>query len=353
MKKLLLKLLCIALPFVLYFGAFLYFEPYDYFGLKGGAVSEDSYITRVRGYLNDPQDAVILGDSRMAHFDMDLIAETTGHAWSNLAFGGASMNESIDLFYLAAERNPGLRQCVFEVSFYTLREGDSRNRMDAITTVVENPLAYLFSFNTNVDMLNEAVQRLQGIETGATRDEGQWSSEDYMDENGAPLSYRRNLIAYAATLYANVAKPGTLPAIQSEEYLDQNGKARARCLNPGELLAAMQAATPADSAYAVNEENMRRLEELAAYCRQQGIELTFVLPPIDDALRDLLVGPLGIGESLSAIKERLEATGAPVLDFEHEPMAVFSEDQYYDGLHLDVVRGLPQYTKLLFEEVES
>lgn len=350
MKKLLLRLFCLALPFLLYFGAFLYFEPYDYFGLKGGAVSEDSYITRIRSFLNHPQDSIILGDSRMAHFDMALVEEVSGTAWSNLAFGGASMNENLDLFYLAAEKTD-LKRCVFEVSFYTLREGDARNRMQAITTVVENPFAYLTNFNTNVDMLNEAAQRLRGIQTGATRDAGSWSEEDYVDENGAPLPYRRNLIAYAATLYANVAKPGVVPAIESETVTDGNGNVMERCTNPTALLDAMRAATPSDSTYAVNEENLTRLEELAAYCKEKGIELTFVLPPIDSALRELLVEPLGIDEPLGEVKKRLEATGAPVLDFEYEPIKTFAQEQYYDGLHLDVVHGLPEYTSFLFQEV--
>ena len=87
------------------------------------------------------------------------------------------------------------------------------------------------------------------------------------------------------------------------------------------------------------------------YCKEKGIELTFVLPPIDSALRELLVEPLGIDEPLGEVKKRLEATGAPVLDFEYEPIKTFAQEQYYDGLHLDVVHGLPEYTSFLFQEV--
>ena len=108
MKKILPRLALLAAPFLVYFALFFAFEPYDYFGVKGGASSEDSVITRVRAYLSAPEDAIILGDSRMAHFDMNAVAEASGRGWSNLAFGGASLNESIDLFYLAAENNPSL-----------------------------------------------------------------------------------------------------------------------------------------------------------------------------------------------------------------------------------------------------
>ena len=348
MKKILPRLLLVALPFLLYFALFFAFEPYDYFGLKGGAAQEDSVITRVRSYLSAPENAIILGDSRMAHFDMDAVESASGRAFSNLAFGGASLGESIDLFYLAAQNNPNLDACYFGVSFYTLREGDTRNRMQAIEKVATNPAAYMLNFNYNVDMLGELSQRLRGIETGATRDEGRWTDADFVDENGEKLPHRSNLIAYAATLYQNCAKPGTLPAIETEPYLDQNGKERARCLNPRELLNAFARVTPADSTYKTNKENLQKLAQLADYCQKNDIALTFVLPPVDDALRDYLLAPLGIDKELIAVKTALAATGAAVRDFECEPEAVFAEEQYYDGFHLDVVNGLPEFTAILF-----
>lgn len=52
MKKILPRLALLAAPFLVYFALFFAFEPYDYFGVKGGASSEDSVITRVRAYLS-------------------------------------------------------------------------------------------------------------------------------------------------------------------------------------------------------------------------------------------------------------------------------------------------------------
>lgn len=350
MKKILPRIALLALPFVLYYAIFLLFEPYDYFGLKGGAVNEDSVITRVRAYLSAPESAVILGDSRMAHFDPAAVETASGRRWSNLAFGGASLGESIDLFYMAAENNPALDTCYFGVSFYTLRAGDDRSRTGAIETVATNPAAYLLNFDYNADMLNELLLRLQGVQTGAARDAGIWDAVDYTDETGAPLPYRRNLIAYAATLYANLARPGTLPAIETSAYTDAHGAARERCENPAALAAAMRRATPADSAYTLNAENLRRLAGLADFCAARGIALTFVLPPVDAALHEYLLEPLGLETEMQAIRAALLDTGAQVRDFEVQPECTFDEEQYYDGFHLDVERGLPQFTQILFGE---
>lgn len=306
MKKLLPRLALLLAPFALYAVFFFVFEPYDYFGLKGGAVSEDSMLTRVKSYLSAPENGILLGDSRMAHFDMELVDQVSGESFKNLSFGGASLNESLDLFDLALERNPSLSTCYFEVSFYTLRVGDARNRTGAIKTVVENPFAYLFNFNFNADMLEQASYQLRGIQTGATRDEGHWTDADYLDAAGDPLPFRKNLMEYADTI-------------------------RAQC-----------------EGYRVNEENLQKLVKVAETCREKGIRLVFVFPPVDESITELVIRPLGIDEELARVKKVLAATGAEIRDFEYEPEMTFTEDQFYDGFHLDVVRGLPEYTRVLF-----
>ena len=42
MKKLCLKLLCVALPFLLYFGVFVAFDPADYFGVNHASTAGNS-----------------------------------------------------------------------------------------------------------------------------------------------------------------------------------------------------------------------------------------------------------------------------------------------------------------------
>ena len=309
MKTIITRIALLALPFIIYTALFFYFEPYDYLGLKGGAVNEDSVITRVRSFLSDPKDNVIFGDSRMAHFDMDLVESTSGEEFSNLAFGGASLIESIDLFYLAKEANPDMKRCYFTVSFYNLREGDERNRTSAIKTVAENPLAYFFNFNYQVDMLSEASLRLQGVQTGASRDTGVWTDEDFFDENGNPYPYRKNLMEYAQDVIYD------------------------KCVD-----------------YNLSEDNMRKLGKLASDCEKDGIELIFVFPPSDASIIDLVVEPLGIMPILGEVKSELAATGATIRDFEYEPEVVFMQDQFYDGFHLDLKTGLPEFTTILFGE---
>ena len=46
------------IPVVIYFGIFVYFEPYNYFGIKESEYTADSAIVRVRNYNAEPADVL-------------------------------------------------------------------------------------------------------------------------------------------------------------------------------------------------------------------------------------------------------------------------------------------------------
>ena len=96
MKNILKKLALLAIPVLLWLAFFIAFEPNNYFGLKASATSSQP-VARVRAYQQEPGTNLILGDSRLAHFDMSLVDSLSGQSWQNLAFGGASLKETLDL----------------------------------------------------------------------------------------------------------------------------------------------------------------------------------------------------------------------------------------------------------------
>ena len=126
MFKLAKKLVIILLPIAIYFAAFVYFEPYNYFGIKQSEYNGDSAIVRVRNYNADPADVIIVGDSRMAHFDMELVESLVGEKVGNLAFGGASFNEAMDLLEYALDVNPDVTQSTARQVFTPLKKAISR-----------------------------------------------------------------------------------------------------------------------------------------------------------------------------------------------------------------------------------
>ena len=306
MTKLLKKLALVMLPVVIYFAIFIYFEPYNYFGLKHNEYVSDSAIVRVRNFLADHADVIILGDSRMAHFDIDLVESIVGEDVGQLAFGGASINESMDLLEYALKTNPDIHTIYFGASFYTLNRNYYKDRMSQIETIATNPLAYMLNFNYNMEMLNEIRWFILGEENVHKRDEGIWTEEDYLNEDGTPRKYRKNLQEFAENLY-NV------------------------CYG-----------------YEYDQGDVDRYLELAQQCKDRGITLYTVLPPLDDSMIDIVVHPLGLEQYIEKFIGQVEDY-TTLLNFEYNETNIFTQDEFYDGLHLDVVRGMPRYTQMLFD----
>lgn len=303
------KLALALLPVAAWLCFFIAFEPNDYFGLRGEG-SLNAPVSRIRAYENDMTDNVILGDSRMAHFDMELVEEVSGKAWSNVSYGGASLDESIDEFYYLYELNPDIQNVVFGVSFYTLNNNyRTVNRMATVKTQLENPAAYLFNLEYNINALtvfkDEVLLGLPDVEETAEH-----TPDEYVDENGGALPFRSDLIDYAENSLAPV------------------------CEN-----------------YAVNEAALERLLELAAFCEEHGVNFTVVFPPMDESVRVLVAQPNGIDDTMADVLARLADAGVRVLDYEWENDPGYPDTAYYDGFHLDTVHGLPEWTKTLFTEV--
>lgn len=344
MKKLLGRLCLFFLPILLYFGVFITFEPYNYFGLQANNyTAQDQLIYRVRAFDAEPQNALILGDSRMAHFDLGLVEETAGRKFSTLAFGGAGQKEVIDLFWHAVEKNPAIDTVYLEVSFYILNEKYDRDRIANIETITQNPLAFLCDFNYHLEALNRLKMTLEGQYLGPENETATYTSADYTAADGTALPYRRQLLQYLHNVYPYLsADSDGLPVPLTRDLTDE------------ELFALYEFLTnPAraeSSIYKINEEQVGRLEEVAAYCKRHGIRLVFVLPPMADAMRELVCRPLGIDQAMQPVLARLAATGAEVRDYEWTNPPNLPEDLFFDGFHIDTQRGLPLYTRLLFRE---
>ncbi len=307
MKKLIFKIALILLPVIGYFVVFFIFEPYNYFGLKETA-NTNSVIYRTRAYLQNPADSIIVGDSRLAHLDMELVEDIAQERYANLSFGGASVTEAMDLYEYARENNPELKNVVLSLSFYTLNTSYYKDRTDQIEKVVSNPLAYMTNFDYNLEMLNEIRLNLRGERSGVSMEQGVWEPEDYVDEQGDPLPYRQNLMSYAEL-------------IKNES-----------------------------EGYTLNHAAVDRVIAIAKECAELGINFTVVLPPAHESITEYAIEPLGIDVEMQEVLSRLEQEGIPVLDYEQNKLVEYDQDLYYDGFHLDPVTGLPEFTQRLFAE---
>ncbi|MCI2047017.1 MAG: hypothetical protein LKJ90_04810 [Faecalibacterium sp.] len=326
MKNICKKLALLGIPLLLYLCFFAAFEPNNYFGLRAASGSTQP-IARIRAYEAAPGANLILGDSRMAHFDIALADEASGKTWQNLAFGGASLRETIDLANYVLDSGNEVDEMVIGLSFYTLNAKYDTDRMSALQDTLHNPLAYVFNLEYNVNTLTSftnwllwARQRAAGqtaqswAEAQQESETGDWAAADYIGPGG--------------TSYALHAKLAEYPAVIME-----------KC-----------------EGWALNAEMVSALETLAARCQSRGVKLALVFPPMADNVRDEVCVPLGIDRQMADFLPMLEgwkATyGVTLLDYEWTDRPDFDDDrQFYDGFHLDTVYGLPEWTQTLFASV--
>ena len=314
MKLICKKLALLAIPVAVWFVFFAAFEPNNYFGLKASASSSQP-VARVRAYQQHPGQNLILGDSRLAHFDLALVQEVSGQEWQNLAFGGASLKETLDLADYVLQSGSTPAQMLLEVSFYTLNESYNTDRFSTLETTLNNPLAYCFNLEYNVNALTVALDTLRG--TPDTVESGDWVAADYQADDGTVLPLHRKLYDYPATI------------------------------------------TPKCRAWALNEAQLEHLYRVADACRERGIALTVVLPPMAQNVRTEVCDEFGITQAmqdtvLPALHAAADTYGFTLLDYEWQGSCITNDDtQFFDGFHLDERYGLPDWTRQLFEDMQK
>ena len=244
---------------------------------------------------------------------MARVEQVSGKAWQNLAFGGASLKETLDLADYVLDSGNRVDSLLVEVSFYTLNAGYNTDRFQALEETLNNPLAYCLNLEYNVNALTVAMDTLKG--TPDTIESGDWTAADYLADDGTTLPLHRKLYDYPAII------------------------------------------TPKCRSWTLNEAQLTRLAELAARCQNEGIALTIVLPPMAENVRTEVCNPFGITEAMQdEVLPELHAiaaeTGCTLLDYEWNGSCITDDDtQFFDGFHLDEKYGLPDWTEELFTDI--
>ena len=150
---------------------FIAFEPNNYFGLKADTIPASRWPLSAR-YQQDPGRSLIVGDSAWPI----LICACGGslrRSWQNLAFGGASLRESIDLANFVLSSGHEVDEILFELSFYTVNDGYDTDRFSALEETLVNPLAYCLNLEYNVNALTMFMNWVRN--TPDTIESGDWA----------------------------------------------------------------------------------------------------------------------------------------------------------------------------------
>lgn len=310
-KKLFFCTALALVPIFLYYSLFLVFEPNNYFGLKKKADGTNVMAT-LREYEKTPQNHIILGDSRTAKFEPGIVKKASGNSYANLSYGGASFKEQLDILQWALAKNPNMQEVVFMASFYSFNKAYNHDRQ--VISALKNPFVYLTNLTYNINMLTNLFNHLNPAATVGSQ-----------GQSMAPENYE----------YIKTTVAGQDVTMRSIMALHVNELAK-RSEN-----------------WQLNTKEFERLLNIIDECTQKGIAFTVVLPPASQEVQKYVIQGFAIGAPMQKALETLQKTDALVLDYEIDPKVTLKDEQFYDGFHLDLVRGLPQWTEMLFADILS
>jgi hypothetical protein len=199
-------------------------------------------------FSKSPTPNILLGDSQMAHFEVKEVEAISHRPFSNLAYGGGTLAESIASFWYAA-RTVRLESVYFGVSFYSFID-NTRNRVDAAERLVNSPPT---SF-ANGDVLEATLDDILG-------------------------QFLHHTVNYG-------------PTIEVAAFWQQQ---------LGELTRRRDSFPPSASIFA-------ELVAIEKYCATHGIAFALVIPPQHEDVRRRIV-MLGMQKQYADFKSTVSALG--------------------------------------------
>jgi hypothetical protein len=249
---------------------------------------------KIPAYSRDPAPNILLGDSEMARLPDQAITGLTGQKYSNLAYGGGTLRESVSTFWFASEK-VSLRKVFFGVSFMEYN-ANPLNRVVQTEEVVREPAFYFLKsdvLETTSDDIEEAFFDHHTNLLPQVSKDSFWVSQ----------------LQYLAKRYARGSSPGILR---------------------GEI------------------------RKIVEYCHAHQISIVFVIPPQHlEAQRR--IQELGVEDEYKHFKSDLISM-APVYDCDIESDLTRDKNNYSDPFHLtnsaatrlaeDIWSGNPQWCQV-------
>jgi hypothetical protein len=283
MKRLLIRAVVLALPFLVLMSFVAVVDPFDCLGVSRlvsdklkaqSAQPLHNPLWKLGQFERAPIPRLILGDSSMASINTDDIRAATGDEYFNFAYGGGTLAESIDTYWAAAAKLH-LDAVYIGIGLINFNEYQNLDRVPEARAIAASPLRYL----TNRVVLEAAFLTAYSALGGAVID------------LGVPVMSRDAFWRF-----------------QIDESLPQ-------------LLREYR--FPAASA--------ARLREVAMDCRRNGTRLVIVIPPTEVELQ-AKVAALGRATDEARFKAFV-ATLAPVFDLNYPNAFTSDRRNFSDPFH--------------------
>ncbi len=305
--KLTVRLAWFGLPFLLAALFILIIDPFDFFEAAGVIPDEikrpiamqlNPPLWKLNRFEKDPKEFILLGDSRMAPLETEVIKEVSGEDYANLGYGGASVREIIETFWIIVKKTPP-KKVFIGVNLEKYNDYEVTNRVSSYAAIHENPAIYFV-------------------------DHGVWEAAYY------------NIRGYWGKAKFTLGTPN----MTREEFWQEDLKTWGLYYKK----------------YAEPKKYRQDLLEISKYCRKNGIELKFIIFPAHiDAQK--LITDAGFQTQNEALHRDLTACG-DVYDFNWANDLTENENNFLDPVHVnqetrrviitEVWKNDLKYGKLLF-----
>lgn len=157
LRKLLLHILLMALPFALIFTTVVVVDPYDMFRVSsavpdslkeknlyhdGRTMAFSNLMWEMNAFKRDPCPNVLIGDSRLSYFPMDHLDSVAGQRYFNFGVPGGNYNSMFDTFWYA-DSLCELKNVYLQVSFRGMSAASDYDLFHEPELVSGEPLMYL------------------------------------------------------------------------------------------------------------------------------------------------------------------------------------------------------------------
>lgn len=200
-----------SVPFLLAALFILTVDPFNFFQTNGVipddvkrpiALQFNPPLWKLNRFEKDPKEFVLLGDSRMAALETEVIKEISGDDYANLAYGGASLREVINTFWLIAKKTQ-LKKVFIGISLEKYNDYEIADRVNSYVAVRDNPLIYFVNHEVWQASYYNVIGYLKGTKftlgtTNMSKEEF-WQEElqitdRYYKKYVEPKKYRQDLL---------------------------------------------------------------------------------------------------------------------------------------------------------------
>ena len=291
------KSLLFAAPLLMWVLAVVVVNPFDYFNVCHAfseqakvvnAASLNSLVFNMLKEKHAPCENLIIGDSRAEDLPVEYIEQLTGQPYFILGANALKLNESLDLFYFANRIQP-VKHAVFTLNFNEFNEYAFADRVTSVNALIHNPFIYLFDRSVaqaGYFVVRASLARQQAVNSTPPMSEDAWWN-------------------YIVT-------------VRGREHYEK---------------------------YRYPLDLYKRMQELVAFAKTQGTEITFIVVP-NHADFQKRVQEFGLLEQYLRFKHDLSCLGVRVIDYDYVNAITTDKSKFRDPLHSDAEIG-----RLMAQEV--